>query len=95
MQFWLLRRANGGCHAPRSETAEMRKKNKGKCDKTPENDLIPRIGLKLGKTDYKPGEQTKRTNGSIFTHHKYPKDPAVLKTLRVVNHYHDSNSLPR
>ena len=24
-----------------------------------------------------------------------PKDPAVLKTLRVVNHYRDSNSLPR
>ena len=24
-----------------------------------------------------------------------PKDPAVLKTLRVVNHYRDGNSLPR
>ena len=25
----------------------------------------------------------------------FPMDPAVLKTLRVVNHYRDSNSLPR
>ena len=25
----------------------------------------------------------------------YPKDPAVLKTLRVVNHYRDSTLLPR
>ena len=25
----------------------------------------------------------------------FPKDPAVLKTLRIVNHYRDSNLLPR
>ena len=34
----------------------------------------------------------------IFRHSPgegFPKDPAILKTLRLVNHYGDSNSLPR
>ena len=34
-------------------------------------------------------------SGNFAETPRYQKDPAVLKTLQVENHYGDSNSLPR
>ena len=74
-----------GCHSENEILfSENGISNSESCsENTPELSESPEIGVA-------PGFSKK-----AFRPFLYPKDPAVLKTLRVVNHYRDSNSLPR